>query len=76
MNLNLTCKTGAGSGFLISVLDKVNIIGSFLEEKSSFKMMGSFFSKLDWASYISEPPPSDGECPMKLPLSVGQQVSY
>ena len=27
--------------------------GSFLEEKSSFKMLGlTFFSKLDWGSYI------------------------
>ena len=31
----------------------VKMNGSFLEEKSSFKMLGfTFFSKLDWGSYI------------------------
>ena len=31
----------------------VKIDGSFLEEKSSFKMLGlTFSSKLDWGSYI------------------------
>ena len=32
----------------------VKMDGSVLEEKSSFKMLGlTFFSKLDWASYIT-----------------------
>ena len=41
----------------------VNIDGSFLEEKSSFKILGlTFSSKLDWGSYINSiakttPPP-------------------
>ena len=63
-----TLWTGAGSGFLISMLKKLNLFrmvgvitlaidvkmdGSVLEEKSSFKMLGlSFSSKLDWYSYI------------------------
>ena len=61
--------TGVRSGLLISVLEKlswfsfdgssnngfidVEIYGSVLEEKSSFKMLGlTFSSKLDWGSYI------------------------
>ena len=67
LNLNLIYEalwTGAGSGLLISVLEKrncsnntgainVKIDGSFLEEKSSFQMLGLFFSsKFDWNSYI------------------------
>ena len=62
-----TLWTGVRSGFLISILGKlvsfdqsnnngsidVKIDGSFLEEKSSFKMLGLIFSsKLDWGSYI------------------------
>ena len=36
------------SGFIDVKMD-----GSVLEEKSSFKMLGlTFFSKLDWGSYI------------------------
>ena len=68
--LNLTYETlltGAGSGLLISVLEKlvlfdrskntvaidVKMDGSVLEEKTSFKMLGlTFSSKLDWGSYI------------------------
>ena len=57
LNLNLIYKTlwtGAKSGFLISMLGKLNwgkLI--FLEENSSFKMLGLTFShKLDWGSYI------------------------
>ena len=67
LNLNLiyeTLWTGARSGLLISMLGKLNwfcltdsidvkMDGSFLEEKSSFKMLGlTFSSKLDWGSYI------------------------
>ena len=69
-NLNLTYETlltGAGSGLLISVLEKlvlfdrskntvaidVKMDGSVLEGKTSFKMLGlTFSSKLDWGSYI------------------------
>ena len=71
LNLNLIYKTlwtGAGSDWLISMLEKqldsfdqsnntgainVNIDGSVYEDKSSFKMLGfTFSSKLDWGSYI------------------------
>ena len=67
LNWNLTYKTiwtGAGNGFLILMLKKVNLFhetgaidvkmdGSVLEGKPSFKMLGLPFSfKLDWASYI------------------------
>ena len=70
MNLNLiyeTLWTGAGSGLLISTVEKlvsfdqfnntgaidVKMDGSVLEEKSSFKMRGlNFFSKLNWGTYI------------------------
>ena len=59
--------TGAGSGLLISMLEKlvsfdrpnntraidVKMNGFVLEEKSSFKMLGlTFSSKLDWGCYI------------------------
>ena len=56
--------TGAGSGLLISMLEKLNwsnntgaidvrMDSSVLEEKSSFKMLGlTFSSKVDWGSYI------------------------
>ena len=62
-----TLWAGARSGLLISMLGKLNFCltglftgsidvkmdGSFLEEKPSFKMLGSTFSsKLDWGSYI------------------------
>ena len=36
----------------ISAID-VKMDGSFLEEKSSFKMLGFFSSKWDWGSYIT-----------------------
>ena len=67
LNWNLTYKTlltGAGNGFLILMLKKVNLFhetgaidvkmnGSVLEGKPSFKILGLSFSfKLDWASYI------------------------
>ena len=70
LNLNLiyeTLWTGARSGLLISMLEKliwfdwsdntgsidVKMNGSILEEKSPFKMLGlTFSSKLDWGSYI------------------------
>ena len=71
LKLNLifeTLWTGAGSGWLISVLEKVNLFyltgqtthvinvkmnGSVLEEKSSFKILGlTFSSKFYWYSYI------------------------
>ena len=67
LNLNLIYErllTGVRSGLLISMLGKLNCFnnngyidvkmdGSVLEEKSSFKMLGlTFFSKLDWDSYI------------------------
>ena len=36
-----------------TIANDVKIVGSVLEEKSSFKMLGSTFSsKLDWGSYI------------------------
>ena len=65
MNLNLiygTLWTGAGSGLLISVLEKLNwfrltggaidvkMDGFVLEEKSSIKILG--LTKLNWGSYI------------------------
>ena len=70
MNLNLIYKalcTGARSGLLISMLEKLSLLdrsnntgaidvkmdGSLLEEKSSFKMLGlTFSSTLDWGFYI------------------------
>ena len=68
MNLNLIWWTGAGSGLLISVLekqlalfDRSNNTGAIdvkmnrfvFEEKSSFKMLGlTFSSKLDWGLCI------------------------
>ena len=69
LHLNLTYETlwtGAGSGFLISMLEPVSfdwskntgdidvkMDGSVFEEKTSFKMLGlTFSSKLDWGSYI------------------------
>ena len=62
--------SGAGSGLLISLLNKLGLFffyrssnsggtdvkmdGPFLEEKSSFKILGLFFSTLlDWASGLS-----------------------
>ena len=63
-----TLWAGARSGLLISMLGKLNFCltglftgsidvkmdGSFLEEKPSFKTLGSTFSsKLDWGSYIT-----------------------
>ena len=73
LNLNLPCKTSwtrEGSGFFISVLQKLNLFqlkssnpgtidvkinGSALQEKSSFKMLGLHFSsKLDWGSSIAK----------------------
>ena len=67
--ISKTLWTGARIGFLISVLGKliwfqltglrntssidVKMDGSYLEEKSSFKMLSlTFSSKLDWSSYI------------------------
>ena len=62
--MDKTLWTGAGSGLLISMLEKliwfcltgaidVKMNGSVLDEKSSFKMLGlTFSSKLDWSSYI------------------------
>ena len=58
-----TLWTGAGSGFLISMMEKLNWLhtgtidvkmdGPVLEEKSSFKLLGlTFSSKLDLHSYI------------------------
>ena len=59
--------TGAGSGLLISMLEKLSFVwlvynngaidmkmyGSGLQEKFSFKMLGlTFSSKLNWCSYI------------------------
>ena len=53
---NQTMWTGAGSGLLISKLEKVidvRMDGSVSEEKSSFKVLKStFFSRLDWRSCI------------------------
>ena len=59
---------GAGSGLQILILGKLNWLfdrsnntgaidvkmdGSFIEEKSSFKMLGlTFSSKLDWGCYF------------------------
>ena len=60
LNLNLiyeTLWTGAGSGLLISILEKLSLFRltgqTTLVLNSSFKMLGLFFSsKLDWGSYI------------------------
>ena len=61
LNLNLIYKilqTGAGSGLLISVLEKlvtgaIDVKMDVLEEKSSFQILGfSFSSKLVCGSYI------------------------
>ena len=69
LNLNLiyaTLWTGTGSGLLISIMIKTQLVlfdqsnngwikmdGSVLEGKSSFKMLGlTFSSKLDRGSYI------------------------
>ena len=68
--MNLICETlwtGAGSGLLISMLEKLSLFdltintgaidvimaGSVPEEKSSFNMLRlTFSSKLDWGFYI------------------------
>ena len=80
LNLNLSGKTlctTEGSGFFISVLQKLDLFqlkssnpgaidekinGSALQEKSSFKMLGLHFSsELNWGSYSAKTNPRKQE---------------